>query len=193
MFWGRVPVSWSDDGGSVRTRYTATAAERAAVVRSSVRSRVRTSVVSSALQSGVLLQRVGLVGAFPGELGFRTPEVSERGRLAVDRPTEIERLDDAARRELEVLANELGELFVGHLAGAVRVDEDRDRIGDADCVRELHERPFGEPRSDNVLGNVAGHITGRAVHLRRILAREGAAAVRREPAVGIDDDLAPRH
>src|SRR4029078_13176790 len=37
---------------------------------------------------------------------------------------------------------------------------------------------------------VARHVARRAIDLRRILARERAAAVRRRAAVGVDDDLA---
>ena len=48
----------------------------------------------------------------------------------------------------------------------------------------------GQAGRDDVLGDVARHVAGRAVDLRRILARERAAAVRRRAAVGVDDDLA---
>ena len=71
-----------------------------------------------------------------------------------------------------------------------RVDQHRHRLGHADRVRELHHAALGEPGRDDVLGDVARHVAGRAVDLRRILARERAAAVRRRAAVGVDDDLA---
>jgi hypothetical protein len=42
----------------------------------------------------------------------------------------------------------------------------------------------------HVLGEIARGISGRAVHLGRILAREGAAAMRRCATIRVDDDLA---
>src|SRR5699024_3461473 len=44
---------------------------------------------------------------------------------------------------------------------------------------------------DGVLGDPARGVGGRAVHLRRVLAGEGAATVAGHAAVGVDDDLAP--
>ena len=61
---------------------------------------------------------------------------------------------------------------------------------DADRVRDLDLAAVGEPGGDDVLRDVARGVGGRAVDLRRILARERAAAVRRRAAVGVDDDLA---
>ncbi len=82
------------------------------------------------------------------------------------------------------------DLVVGDAAGAGRVDEHGDGIGDADRVRELHERLLGKAGRDDVLGDVARHVARGAIDLRGILAGERAAAVRRGAAVGVDDDLA---
>ena len=49
---------------------------------------------------------------------------------------------------------------------------------------------FGEAGRDDVLGEIARRISGRAVDLGRVLAGERAAAMRRVAAVGVDDDLA---
>ena len=62
---------------------------------------------------------------------------------------------------------------------------------DADRVRDLELAAVGEPGRDDVLRDVARGVRGRAVDLRRILARERAAAVAGRAAVGVDDDLAP--
>src|SRR5207245_2219348 len=48
-----------------------------------------------------------------------------------------------------------------------------------------------QARSDDVLGQVAAEVGGRAVHLGRVLAGERPAAVRGRAAIGVDDDLAP--
>src|SRR3989442_1006637 len=47
----------------------------------------------------------------------------------------------------------------------------------------------GRACGDDVLRPVARRVGGRAVDLRRVLARERAAAVARRAAVGVDDDL----
>ena len=91
---------------------------------------------------------------------------------------------------LKCCAHELGDLLFGDASGALGVHHDRHRIGDADGVGELHQRAIGEAGGDDVLRDVARHVAGRAIDLRRILARERAAAVRRGAAVGVDDDLA---
>ena len=83
-------------------------------------------------------------------------------------------------------------LALGDLAGAVGLDHDRDGLRHADRVGHLHLRALGEPGGHDVLGDVARHVARRAVDLRRILAGEGAAAVRARAAVGVDDDLAAR-
>ena len=73
----------------------------------------------------------------------------------------------------------------------MQVGVDRQRPGDADGVGELQRAAVGEARGDDVLGEIARGIGGRAVDLGRVLAGEGAAAMRRRAAVGVDDDLAP--
>ncbi len=52
-------------------------------------------------------------------------------------------------------------------------------------------QPPCEAGFDDVLGHPAGGVGTGAIHLRRVLAREGASTVRGGPAVGVDDDLAP--
>src|SRR3954470_16203723 len=74
--------------------------------------------------------------------------------------------------------------------GAVPVDVERPRLGGSDRVGELDRAALRNTGGDDVLGEVAGDIGCRAVDLGRVLAREGAAAMRAGPAVGIDDDLA---
>ena len=61
----------------------------------------------------------------------------------------------------------------------------------ADGVRDLDLAAVGKTRRDDVLGDVARRVGGRAVDLGRVLAAERAAAVTGHAAVGVDDDLAP--
>ncbi len=61
----------------------------------------------------------------------------------------------------------------------------------ADGVADLQRAFLGEAGGDDVLGEVAADIGGRAIDLGRVLAAEGAPAMRSRAAVGIDNDLAP--
>src|SRR5438045_1735295 len=101
-------------GGAVKATKTATAAARAAAAMNSFFTRTerggrRLLTGGRRLQGGPCLQRGRLVGALPGELRLGAAEVAERGGLLVDRPAQIELLHDAARRQLEVLAHQLGD------------------------------------------------------------------------------------
>ncbi len=51
------------------------------------------------------------------------------------------------------------------------------RPGDADGIGDLHFAASGQAGGDDVFGDVAGRIGRRPVHLRRVLAGEGAATV----------------
>src|ERR1700694_4127981 len=66
-----------------------------------------------------LFQRERLVGGFPGELGLFAPEVAVRGGLLVDRPQQVEHLDDALRTQVEMLQHQRRERVIGHFAGAL--------------------------------------------------------------------------
>ncbi len=88
------------------------------------------------------------------------------------------------------LAQRRHQLLLIDLAGAVGIDIDRERLGDADRIGELDGAAVRETRGDHVLRQIARGISGRAIDLGRILAGEGAAAMRGRAAVGVDDDLA---
>jgi hypothetical protein len=89
-----------------------------------------------------------------------------------------------------VLVDQRGDLLVRHHAGAFGVDRHVHRPGHADGVGHLDLALLGQAGGDDVLGHVACGIGGRAVDLARVLAAEGAAAVRAGAAIGVDDDLA---
>src|SRR5207249_2200141 len=69
---------------------------------------------------------------------------------------------------------------------------DIERVGVADGIRKLDFAFAGQVGGDDVLGDVAGHVGGRAINLGGVFAAEGAAAVPAAAAVGIHNDLAPR-
>src|SRR5436305_5397612 len=72
------------------------------------------------------------VGVLPTEIRVVASEMAVGGGLAVDRPAQVEVLDDAARRQRELLADQALDLPVRDGAGAERVDVHRDRLDDAD-------------------------------------------------------------
>jgi hypothetical protein len=67
---------------------------------------------------------------------------------------------------------------------------ERDRLGHADRVGDLDRAAVRKAGGDDVLGQIATGVGRRTVDLGRVLAAEGAAAVRGSAAVGVDDDLA---
>ena len=84
------------------------------------------------------------------------------------RTAQIEFFHDAARRELEGCAHQVGDLLFRNATRAFGVHHDRHRIGDADGVRQLHEGAIGDTGCHHVLGDIARHVAGRAVDLRWI-------------------------
>src|SRR6185295_5539297 len=142
--------------------------------------------------SGVTLQILHAVEKLPAEPLVLATEVSVGGSLAIDRLAKVQRLDDPRGAKVEVLPDKLRQPRVRYLAGSVGIDHDRHRLLHPDRIRDLNGALVGEARPDDVLGDVARGVGGRAVHLRRILSAERAATAAGRAAVGVDDDLAAR-
>src|SRR5688572_11234727 len=70
----------------------------------------------------------GLVRLFPGELALAAAEVAAGSGLLVDRPPQVEILDDAAGGQREGLADELADPLILDAAGAEGIDVDADRL-----------------------------------------------------------------
>src|SRR3954470_19705612 len=139
------------------------------------------------------LELIGEIRLFPREAAIlvgSAAEVAVGGRAAIDGLVELQRAADVGRGEPEHLRQNLLELALVDLAGAVRVDQNRHRVGDADGIGDLDGAALSESRRDDVLGEITRGIGSRAIDLGRVLAGEGAAAVRGVTAVGIDNDLA---
>ena len=101
--------------------------------------------------SAALRKLVGVVGALPREVGLGAAEVAVRRGALVDRAAQVEPLDDRRRAQVEVLLHELRQLHRVDLGRAERLDHDRDRVGDADRVRDLHLAALRDPGRDDVL------------------------------------------
>ncbi len=74
--------------------------------------------------------------------------------------------------------------------GAVGLDEQGERLGHSDGVRELYQRALAELGGHDALGHPPTGVGGRSIDLGGILSGEGPAAVGAPSAVGVDDDLA---
>src|SRR5688572_16669719 len=121
----------------------------------------------------LLRDRGSLLDRFPRQT--RAAEVTVVRRLAIDRPKQIELLDDRARAEGEVVHHELRRgPFV---AGAERINLHRDRLGHADGVADLDLGLLREARRHDLLGDVAAEVGAAAIDLRGVLAAERAATV----------------
>jgi hypothetical protein len=116
--------------------------------------------------------------------------VAVRGRAPEDRPAEVEPIHDRGGPHIEHLSHHRLELRRIDLRRAERLDHDRHRVGDTDCVRDLGFAPLGQPGRDDCLRDLADCVRGRAVDLRGVLARERAATMARHSAIRVDDDLA---
>lgn len=129
-----------------------------------------------------------LLGLLPGELG--AAEVTVRRSGLVDGLEKVQVADDRSGAEVEVVLDDLDNLAIRLLAGVVCVDEDRQRLGNTDGIRELDQAAVSEAGSDERLGDPASGVGSRAVDLGRVLAREGTATVGTPAAVRVDDNLA---
>jgi hypothetical protein len=145
-------------------------------------SRSSFRVIPRRSDQATALDPVDQVGLFPGEqraFGFAA-EMAVGGGLGIDRRVELQVLANALGRQADQLGKRGFQLGFLDGAGAVQVDIDRQRLGDADRIGQLDGAALGQARRDDILGDSA-RIGGRAVDLGRVLAAERAAAVRAAP------------
>merc|ERR1719223_346001 len=74
--------------------------------------------------------------------------------------------------------------------GSVSLDEQRQRLGDTNSIRQLNKAPLGESALHNRLGHLTADVSGRPVNLGWVLARESATTMSTPTTVSINDDLA---
>ena len=131
--------------------------------------------------------KLELLGLLPRVVGVS--EVTVRGGDLVLGLLKVELHDDRSRSEVEVLGDDLDELLVRLLGGSVRVNEDGERLGDTDGVRELDEASSGEAGVDERLCDPSGGVGGGSVDLGPVLSGEGSSSVGSPSSVGVDNDL----
>src|SRR5688572_5563191 len=98
--------------------------------------------------------------------------MSVADNLLVNRSPQIQRLDDSAGGELEIVPNDGRYPILIDLSNAESIDPNRDRVRNTDRISELNFRNVRKSGSDHILRNVSSHVAGRAVDFRRILSRE---------------------
>ena len=107
------------------------------------------------LNAGRRAQRLGAIHTFPRQIDVRSAEMAERGRLTINRATQIQHVDDAGRTKIKLLSDDFRQCVVGNDAGALRIDQQRNRIGHADRVSQLDFTALGQSRRNDVLRDVA--------------------------------------
>src|SRR3990172_8351103 len=100
------------------------------------------------LEPGRRAEHRGLVGSLPREVPVLAAEVAVGGGLRVDRPAQIEVADDGTGAEVEVLANEALDRLQPPPLRSQAVDQDRERVRDADRVGDLEQAAVGEAGGD---------------------------------------------
>ena len=70
--------------------------------------------------------------------------------LPVDRPAKIQHTDDSCRTKVKVLADDLGQLFIGHLSGTEGIGHDGRRLRYANGIgpQESLASPSGQAQAN---------------------------------------------
>src|SRR5207248_10248285 len=76
-------------------------------------------------------------------------------------------------------------------ARAECINANGDRVGMSNGVSELDFCARGESGCDNILGDIAAHVSGASIHFRGVLAAERAASVPAHAAIAVHDDFTP--
>src|SRR4030095_8984288 len=112
------------------------------------------------------------------------------GSLAIDWTKKVKLLDDVGWLEVENFPDRALQSFLVHLAGAESIDAHAYRFGMADGVGELNFTSVGPTGGGDILGHPASHVSGAAIHFRRIFSGKRATAVPSHPAISVADNFA---
>lgn len=94
-----------------------------------------------------------------------------RGGLFVNRPKQIQVVDDRRRSKIENFGHGLGDLLFGEPAGTKRFHQNAHRAGDADRIGDLHLATIGDPGGNDIFGDPAGGVRAGAIDFRGILSQ----------------------
>jgi hypothetical protein len=115
--------------------------------------------------------------------------VTVLGSLEVDGVVQVELTNNDTRSEIKVVADDLDELLRVLLRGTVRVDIDREGLGDTNGVRELDKGTSAKTGSDQGLGDPSTDVGSGTIDLGEILSGESTTTVGTPATVGVDNDL----
>ena len=112
-------------------------------------------------------------------------------RRLVNRPPQIQVLDNRPRPQIEMLPHQPLNPVIGDLPGVESFHRNRNRLRHPDSVGNNHFHPLRQPRRHQIFGDIPRRISPGAVNLRRILPRKRPPAMPRNPPVGVHQNLAP--
>src|SRR5207249_867662 len=144
----------------------------------------------SGSETGRFAKSVRAVCTLPGKTGPAAAEMAISGSGLVDRAPQVKHLDDTFRRQREKFADQRGDRFFRNRCRAESFRHDGNWLGHTNRIRQLHFRLTRQARGNNVLGDVARHVTRRAIHLRWVFAGKCAAAMTAVASVSVNNDLA---
>ena len=139
--------------------------------------------------SRLFAEHIGDVGVFPPDAELLPAEMSVRRKRSIYRLTQFKIIYDSGGTEVDILAANIGDKLIRDNSRAERVDVYAQRLCDADGIRDLYLTTSCKAGGDDIFRNVSRRVARASVHLCRILAGVGAAAVMTVAAVCIDDDL----
>ena len=96
--------------------------------------------------------------------------------LAINRMAQVEHINNRGRAQVEFFHHDFTQGIIGDDACAESIHHNGNRLGDTDGICQLDFTLPGEACRHNILGHITRRIGRGAVHLRRVLAGEAAAA-----------------
>ena len=119
------------------------------------------------------------------------PHMSIGCSFQIHRLTQFQRTFNRLRTQVEKFLYPLGNLAVCHLyfRTTISVHINIHRFCYANGIADLYQHLICNSRCHHVLGNMAGCIGRRTIHLRGILTREGATTMSTLPTICIHDNL----
>src|SRR5688500_12991419 len=114
-------------------------------------------------------QRFSFVRLFPGNAFFVATEMPVSRGGFVDRPAQVQVLDNSLRRKFEMVAYQLRQRGFADASGASSVDQYGNRIRNANGIRKLVQTTICKSGSNVIFGDVKCHVGNGSFDLRRLI------------------------
>ncbi len=112
--------------------------------------------------------------------------------LLVNRPAQIQHLDNARRAQIKVFAYNFYQLIVFHFSCTESIHHDRSGLCHTDGIGQLDFTFFSKPRCYDIFRHIACRISCGTVYLRAVLTGKSTAAVTGIATVSIYNNLTAR-